>query len=994
MSEPNASQKRIIDALDGMVLVDAGPGTGKTFTIVNRYSNLLLKRNDVSPQDILMLTFTNNAAAEMEAKIKKRVSEMAKDDDLSEADRRRFSQYSEKVIAKTFDALCYAIVLDSAENVGKFFGIKERLTRSAKLSVNESVNKQFFQRFFDRFILDHEGSYGDIPAITAQRSGEILRIIDRLMSKGIVPLKTEKKGWFGYNYEMELYGDRARLTDTLSSLDVQGPSGGMSALYDDLKKIREAESSVDVPELDSIKKTVGLQVIKDSVDDDRKDLVDFIHDVYLEYIRHCIISNRLTYSLNAIFALTLLYDNPKVREYYSFRYMMIDEFQDTNNSQLMITLMLMKEPNMCCVGDWKQGIYGFRNVSIRNIISFEEAAVELRRFLNDDDKRVPFSIPEVQKMQLEINHRSSQLIVDTAFRCLYQPAVKEEEVDELYVKSLVGKELEAKFGDFNGYTGIRYVEAESLEKETDEVIRAIGDYMTNDDYRICRYNDEAGKFDERPVELGDIAVLCTKGESCRMVKQALGDAGIPAFLQGDVEIMSTREGKLCLAWLRYINNPEDEKGYIPIMADLGYNMMELIAATDKDLIPDSIVEQRETLFRKKRRITDMLSEIFAFYPDLDADIVQAIVNALSSEYRGSLQTVSGMISMIEDDIANRTTYPVEATIDSGAVKIMTMHKSKGLEFPIVIIPFMDRDITPMKRQADKSVVFQNSLAGLRCSQEVGDFHGYKKICKSWKTAMVKKSDEKDYDEDRRLMFVAMSRAQQYETLICGKKGKKGPDYSEFMKGLSNESYEKIPESDFDPEKQLNRNCEKPVFPEYAPRKIRLGVHDIMELEFSTDGERTRDEICPKGAKYGTAVHDDALMMFKGLAPKEPKPEHEGIRKVLDSIGDAKEKHAEIECMLPVEGTNVVLKGYIDLIAIYPDHIDIHDYKTDAEMSERVLFEYKLQLSVYAYAASLYYGLPCECHLDFVSMKKTVDFKPCKMQHIVGRVLKKTAAIEP
>ena len=199
MSEPNESQKRIINALDGMVLVDAGPGTGKTFTIVNRYSNLLLKRNDVSPQDILMLTFTNNAAAEMEAKIKKRVSEMAKDDDLSEADRRRFSQYSEKVIAKTFDALCYAIVLDSAENVGKFFGIKERLTRSAKLSVNESVNKQFFQRFFDRFILDHEGSYGDIPAITAQRSGEILRIIDRLMSKGIVPFKSEKKCWFGYN---------------------------------------------------------------------------------------------------------------------------------------------------------------------------------------------------------------------------------------------------------------------------------------------------------------------------------------------------------------------------------------------------------------------------------------------------------------------------------------------------------------------------------------------------------------------------------------------------------------------------------------------------------------------------------------------------------------------------------------------------------------------------------------------------------------------------
>lgn len=195
MSKPNPSQQAIIDALNGMVLVDAGPGTGKTATLVNRYANLLRKKRSASPQDILMLTFTNNAAAEMEAKIKKKLIEDSKDKDIPKEERPPAS-YADKVIAKTFDALCYAIVLDSAENVGKFFGIKERMTRSAKLSVNESVNRQFFQRFFDRFMLDHLGDYGDIPAVTAQRSGDVLRIIDKLMSMGIVPLKT---GWFGYN---------------------------------------------------------------------------------------------------------------------------------------------------------------------------------------------------------------------------------------------------------------------------------------------------------------------------------------------------------------------------------------------------------------------------------------------------------------------------------------------------------------------------------------------------------------------------------------------------------------------------------------------------------------------------------------------------------------------------------------------------------------------------------------------------------------------------
>lgn len=675
--------------------------------------------------------------------------------------------------------------------------------------------------------------------------------------------------------------------------------------------------------------------------------------------------------------------------------MMIDEFQDTNNSQLMISLMLMSEPNMCCVGDWKQGIYGFRNVSIQNIIGFEKAAVEIRRFINDDNERIPFRIPEVQKMQLDVNYRSSREIVHTAFRCLYQPAIESEKVDEVYVDSLVGKKLEAKNGDYGGFTEVRYVEAKDQDDEMNQVIRAIGDYMTNDKYRICKFNDATQEYDEREVELGDIAILCTKGDSCRAVKKALGDAGIPAFLQGDVEIMSTREGKMCLAWLKYINNEKDENGFIPIMADLGYNMMELTAAKKDDLIPESLIEQRESLFRKKRRVTDMLSEIFAFYPDFDADIVQAIVNALSNEYKSSLQTVSGMISMIEEDIENRTTYPVEATIDSGAVKIMTMHKAKGLEFGIVIIPFMDAGVTPMKRKPDKSVVFQSSSAGVRCTQMVGNFNGYRKICKSWKTALVKKAEVKNYDEDRRLMFVAMSRAHQYETLICGKHNKKGEEkYSEFMKGLSYERYSEIPDSDFDPEKQMNRTCEKPVFPEYAPRKIRMGVHDIMELDFSTDGEKVTDEICPKGAKYGTAVHDDAHMMFKGLTPKEPKPEHAEIRKVLDGISGAKEKHAEIECMLPVEGTNAVLKGYIDLMAVFPDHIEIHDYKTDAEMSEQIEYEYRLQLSVYAHAAMLFYGLPCRCYLDFVSLKRTIEFEPLEFEHIKGRVEMKLSAVKP
>ena len=989
MTEYNDSQQAIIDALDGMVLVDAGPGTGKTATLVGRYANLLRKKRSISPQDILMLTFTNNAASEMEAKIKKKMIEDSKDTTIKPEERPP-ANYADKVIAKTFDALCLQIVLDSAENVGKFFGIKERMTRSAKLCVNESVNRQFFQRFFDRFILDHLGEterYGDVPTITAKRSGDILRIIDRLMSMGIVPLKN---GWFGYGWEKELYGDDAVLRWHMVRSNEAGAKGGKSELYKKIEGFKDGDT-IDLPQLDPQGNTVGEDPINAAMSDEREQLINFIHDVYHSYIRHSIITNRLTYSLNAIFALTLLYDNPKVREYNSFKYMMIDEFQDTNNSQLMISLMLMSEPNMCCVGDWKQGIYGFRNVSIQNIIDFEKAAVEIRHFLNDDNRRVPFSIPEVQKKQLDTNYRSSKIIVDTAFRCLTLKANEKDHVDVDAVEERIGARLKAQNKDFDGYTGIRYVEAESEEDECRQIVKAIGDYMTSDAYRICTWNGSTGAYDKRRVELGDIAILCTKGESCRVVKKALSDAKIPAFLQGDVEIMSTREGKVCLAWLKYINNEKDESGYIPIMADLGYNMMELKKAKE-GLVPESLIEQRESLFRKRRRVTDMLSEIFSFYPDFDPDIVQAIVNALSNEYKSSLQTISGMIAMIEEDMENNTPYPVEATIDSGAVKIMTMHKAKGLEFGIVIIPFMDSGLTPMKKKPDLSVVYQSRSAGVRCTQMIGEFSGYRKICRSWKTALVKKSEPNDYDEDRRLMFVAMSRAHQYETLICGKRSKKDEKaYSEFMEELSYGRYEPVPDNTFNPEEQLNKTCDIPKLPDFKPRKLRLGVHDIMDLDFATNGESVSDEVCPKGAKYGTEVHDDARMMFNGITPKESKPEHAEIRRVLESIKDAKEKYAEIECMLPVEGQNVVLKGYIDLLAVYPDHIEIHDYKTDALITEDIEFEYKLQLSVYAHAAMQFYNLPCRCYLDFVSLEKTIAFDPMEVEHIEGRVARIIAA---
>lgn len=93
---------------------------------------------------------------------------------------------------------------------------------------------------------------------------------------------------------------------------------------------------------------------------------------------------------------------------------------------------------------------------------------------------------------------------------------------------------------------------------------------------------------------------------------------------------------------------------------------------------------------------------------------------------------------------------------------------------------------------------------------------------------------------------------------------------------------------------------------------------------------------------------------------------------------------EVDCGLPVPGMDVTLRGKIDLIAVYPDRIEIHDYKTDS--TNRFEDEYRLQLSVYAHAAMQFYDRPAKCFIDYISQNgKQVAFEPMPMSDIAERV---------
>ena len=951
MSDLNPSQSKIAQKLEGMVVVDAGPGTGKTHTIVERFINIL-RKEDVDPKNVLLLTFTKNAASEMEERIRGKMA-------CTE-----LSGVSKFIQTGTFDSFCFSIVMESPESISRFFRMNEVLTRGARLIENDTLNSEYFMDFFDRFMTERSEDYGDCSMIASQNVADLFDLINRLMSKGIVPLKN---GWFGGNDGKELIGDTDAVLRKLHSLN-ETTSKGKSELSASLLKKFPSDSFIEDHGIHR-DEPLPEPMLEDSAKDDRTDLLTLVHDLYYEYIRSCIMNDRLTFGLVASFAFIVLYSDRKTRERMSCRYLMIDEFQDTNENQLMIALMLLKEPNLCVVGDWKQGIYGFRYVDITNITYFENKVRRLITLLNDDTERVPFEFSHVTKMPLDTSYRSSQLIIDTAYESLYVPATKDEDVNKEELDNNIVR-ITAYRADIGHDTSVDYISTNSNKEEAAETVRRIENYVRSGKYMIHEGDTT------RSPDYGDIAVLCRTASMCRAVYDTALSCGMPAFLQGDMEVMSTREGKLTLAWLKYINNEHDEWGLNAILADMGYTLKDIQSMDG--VAPEKIIGMRKSLTMKKRRITDLLATIYSFY-GFDNDITQTIISVISSSHRNSLLTISDVIGMVEKDIENRTKYPVDGMLDRKAVTIQTMHKSKGLEYPIVIIAGLDSGVIPSRRR-DNSAYILNEAVGIRCKKDVSSFgDGFHLVTDSWKTHLVKQVLSHDYSEDRRLMFVAISRAEQYVTMIAG------PNESNFFSVLSKGKIMKTLTGNITEIKKENFSSaiSQPVPEEFPRRRMNVGVHDIMRSigEFHPD-EHT-DEFSGKGKDYGTEIHELAHRLALNQEVKDPRPEMDVIKGILKSVSDADLILPEIECSLPFNDLNVTLRGIIDLLAVYPDEVIIHDYKTDTERAYEE--EYMVQLSVYAHAASEFYSRPARCVIDYISRNETLSFGPLDKKIIAERL---------
>ncbi|MDO8510456.1 MAG: UvrD-helicase domain-containing protein [bacterium] len=371
----------------------------------------------------------------------------------------------------------------------------------------------------------------------------------------------------------------------------------------------------------------------------------------------------------------LLKDNPRIREYYQnrFRYIHIDEYQDTNRVQYeMSRLLAEKHSNICAVGDIDQNIYSWRGADIKNILSFEE------------------DYPDAKVILLEENYRSTQTILTAANAIIEKN--KHRRKKTLFTKNASGEKI-------------------SLYGAYDEVDEAY--FVAN----------KAAELIRRGVAPREIAVLFRANFQSRILEEAFLAGEVPYQVLG-VRLFERKEVKDVLSFLRASLNPESLADIARIInvppRGIGKVTILKVFAKKEDSLPPATRQKVADFFTLLERVRQKvehdkpsavikfiiretgLEEILKKGGDEDLERLENVQElvTLATRYDG-LPSTEGIERLITD--AALASDQDEMEEDRNVVKLMTVHASKGLEFEYVFITGLEENLFPHKRLKDSNL---------------------------------------------------------------------------------------------------------------------------------------------------------------------------------------------------------------------------------------------------------------------------------------------------
>ncbi len=504
--------------------------------------------------------------------------------------------------------------------------------------------------------------------------------------------------------------------------------------------------------------------------DFRLEVVAKVYQLYQGYLKD---ANALDFDDLILLVVRLFEQYPDVLSHYQnlYRYILVDEYQDTNPLQYrLVSLLSKKHQNLCVVGDDDQSIYKFRGATIENILSFEH------------------QFQQAKVIRLEQNYRSTQNILNAANHVIEHNTARKGK--NLWTDNPVGKKV-------------------TVFRASDDIQE--GDYIS----QMIQHHVAQGK------RLSDHAILYRMNAQSNSIERTLIKAGIPYKIVGGTKFFDRKEIKDILAYLQVIDNPNDGLRLKRIINEpkrgIGLqtiSAIEMIAVQTHESMLKIMREadQHPSLSKKAKPLQDfvqMIDELTAMLSDIPLEELLEELLAKSG-YRIALmaQGDEGQIRLenINELKSNLVRYQQEnpqgslrgfleeialftdldnLNNEENKVVLMTIHSAKGLEFPVVFLLGMEEGIFPS----------HNAL-----------------------------QNPEDIEEERRLAYVGITRAKEQllitnavQRMLFGSTTRNQP--SRFVEELPMKSIEFI-------DKSVSMVRTRPISVEYTPRTYQKEVRSV------------------------------------------------------------------------------------------------------------------------------------------------------------------------
>ncbi|MDY0779657.1 ATP-dependent helicase [Tenacibaculum sp. IB213877] len=581
-----------------------------------------------------------------------------------------------------------------------------------------------------------------------------------------------------------------------------------------------------------------------------------VGDIYKEYVDRCYKSGAMDFDDLLLRTNELLARFPDVLAKYQdrFRYILVDEYQDTNHSQYLIVRALADRfQNICVVGDDSQSIYAFRGANIQNILNFQK------------------DYPDVKTFKLEQNYRSTKNIVNAANSVISKNKTKLDK--EVWTANDAGNYIKVMRTISDGEEG-RFVAQSIFDNKMNHQLK----------------NDE-------------FAILYRTNAQSRAIEDALRKKDIKYKIYGGISFYQRKEIKDLLSYLRLLINPNDEealkrvinypargigqttidkltiaanhykKSIFEVILNINSLDLNLNSSTKTKLQNFANMIQRfqiEAQTKNAFEVADLVVKQTQLVKDLQKDgtpegvskveNVQELLNGIKDFITDKIETGDdASLPIFLEDVALATDFDSDKKDDTPRVSLMTIHLAKGLEFPYVYIVGLEENLFP-------SAMSMNTRSEL--------------------------------EEERRLFYVALTRAEKQAYLTYAQTryrwGKlTDGEPSRFLEEIDDQFLEYITPKL--PEPSMNRFIDADLFDD-APKKIRFQKPIQKKRQEFLQKKEKPAVVPPKGKMKKVSEANSTINLFDGDIAVGNIVEHNrfGTGEVLALEGKGPNKKAEIQ----------------------------------------------------------------------------------------------------